>query len=229
MKAWLRATGIACLLAATGAMGQGAAADTTRWVSDQLEVDMRRGQSNRHAIIRMVPSGTAVELLEEDAASGYSRVRTPSGAEGWLLSRYLQRQPTARLRLPELENRLAALTDKGTDWRSEMDKLQRERDELRRQVQDLDTARGSLQRDLAAVREASANALRIQEQNQSLTTRLAASEQRILDLEIANRELSGQSNRNWFIAGGSVLGAGIVFGLVLPRIRWKRRSSWNRL
>jgi SH3 domain protein len=210
-------------------MAPASAQDNKRWVTDQLEVDMRRGQSNRHAIIRMVPSGTAVDVLEDDAASGYSRIRTPSGAEGWVLSRYLQRQPTARLQLPQLESRLASLTEKGTDWRSELDKLQRERDELRRQVEDLDATRGGLQRELTTVREASANALRIQAQNQDLATRLAASEQRIVELETANRELSGQSNRNWFIAGGSVLGAGIVFGLVLPRIRWKRRSSWNRL
>lgn len=228
-KGWLRAMRAALILAAVAASAQALAQDSQRWVTDQLEVDMRRGQSNRHAIVRMVPSGTAVELLEEDAASGFSRIRTPSGTEGWVLSRYLQRQPTARLQLPELESRLAALTEKGTDWRSELDKLQVERNDLQRQVRDLDVARSGLQRDLVAVRDAAANTLRIQQENASLASRLAASEQRIAELETANRELSGQSSRNWFMAGGGVLGVGIVLGLVLPRIRWKRRSSWNRL
>jgi SH3 domain protein len=177
------------LLLLTGLfMAQAAAAQgTTRWITDQLEVDMRRGQSNRHAITRMVPTGTAVELIQADAASGYSRIRTPSGAEGWVLSRFLASQPPARVRATELEQKLAE------------------------------------------VRAQSADALKIAEQNSELTSRLAAAEERAAGLEARNRELSDQGRRSWFIAGAAVLASGLALGLILPRIRWKKKSSWDRL
>src|SRR3569833_2253419 len=56
----------------------------TRYVCDELEVTLRTGQSTQHQIVRMVKSGTAVVVLATDANTGYTKVRTPSGAEGWV-------------------------------------------------------------------------------------------------------------------------------------------------
>ena len=61
----------------------------TRYVSDRLEVTMRSGKSTGYGIVRMLRSGTAVEILERDKKSGYSHVRTKSGKKGWVLSRFL--------------------------------------------------------------------------------------------------------------------------------------------
>ena len=46
------------------------------WVSDQFEVMLRTGPSTSNAIERMLPSGTALEVLERDLDAGYARVRT---------------------------------------------------------------------------------------------------------------------------------------------------------
>src|SRR3569832_2533421 len=81
----------------------------TRYVSDELEVTLRTGQSTQHQIERMVKSGTAVEVLATAANTGYTKVRTPSGAEGWVLSRYLMTSPRARPPLDELQRRRATL------------------------------------------------------------------------------------------------------------------------
>ena len=59
----------------------------TRYVSDRLDIQMRTGKGTKFRILRMLPSGTAVEVLETDTANGYTRVRTPGGVEGWVLSR----------------------------------------------------------------------------------------------------------------------------------------------
>ena len=55
----------------------------TLYVSDQFEVPLRTGMTTEHAILRMLPSGTAVEMLEVDKENGYTRVRTQSGVEGY--------------------------------------------------------------------------------------------------------------------------------------------------
>ena len=77
----------------------------TRYVSDRLEITMRSGTSTSHGIVRMLRSGTPVEVLENDKDSGYSRVRISSGKEGWVLTRFLMSGPAARDRLADAEKR----------------------------------------------------------------------------------------------------------------------------
>jgi SH3 domain protein len=205
------------------------AQDNQRWITDQLTADMRRGQSNRHAITRMVPSGTAVQLLQTDKASGYSRIRTPSGAEGWVLSRYLMAQPPARVRVPELEARVRSLAAQQTSASGELQTVTRERDDLRRQVQALEASGRSLEQQLSEARSLSADTAKIANQNRLLTDKIARAEQQISELDARNRALSDSGRRDWFLAGAGVLGAGLVLGLVLPRIRWKKKDAWGRL
>jgi SH3 domain protein len=47
-------------------------------------------------------------------------------------------------------------------------------------------------------------------------------------LEQENRELGSQTTRYWFMSGGAVLVVGLILGLWLPRIRWQRRSRYDR-
>ena len=49
----------------------------TRYVSDELEITLRQGESTSHRISAMLKSGTAVEVLGTNKATGYSRVKTP--------------------------------------------------------------------------------------------------------------------------------------------------------
>jgi len=72
------------LIAILGATVVGA---ENRWVTDEFEVMMRSGTSTRQSIVRQLKSGTQLEMLEVDAESGYTKVRTASGSEGWVLSR----------------------------------------------------------------------------------------------------------------------------------------------
>jgi SH3 domain protein len=50
----------------------------------------------------------------------------------------------------------------------------------------------------------------------------------VATLEQENRELTSQTTRYWFMSGALVLVVGMVLGLWLPRIRWQRRSRYDR-
>ena len=52
-------------------------AETTRYVSDELEITMRNGKGVKFAIRKMLSSGDKLEVIETDPA-GYSKVRTMS-------------------------------------------------------------------------------------------------------------------------------------------------------
>ena len=84
------------------------------WVSDQFEITLRSGPSTSNAIQLMVDSGTRLEVLERDAESGYSRVQTQGGTEGWVLTRYLMNEPSAREQLQTLTGQLTSANTRGS-------------------------------------------------------------------------------------------------------------------
>src|SRR3954471_24393089 len=81
----------------------------TRYVSDKLGVELRRGPSTEYLILRSLDAGTALDVLEQDTAAGYSRVRVADqGTEGWILTRFLTAEPIARERLAAAEHSLTS-------------------------------------------------------------------------------------------------------------------------
>lgn len=198
-----------------------------RWVTDEFEVMMRSGKSTRQSIVRQLPSGTQLEVLESDAESGYSRVRTGSGAEGWVLTRYLKRSPTAQLRLPELERKLKESEADRTRLRNQLNELTGEKRSLEREVGELQSANSSQEKQLTRITQLSASTIEVDQQNAQLRQRVAEAEKQIKTLEATNQQLASDANRRWFLIGAGVLIAGLLLGLILPRISWRKKSSWS--
>src|SRR5690606_34552384 len=107
------------------------------------------GQSTQHRIVSMLPSGTPVEVLEEDADSGWSRVRTSQGAEGWILTRFLDRQASARDRLARAERELATQRETVAELRQSLNTLSGEKSALERQVAQLTNTGRDQEQELA--------------------------------------------------------------------------------
>jgi SH3 domain protein len=202
------------------------AAAETAYVTDQFEITMRTGTSTQNAIVRMLPSGLRLEVLERDPESGYVRVTTPQGTEGWVLERYLMPEPAARSQLAAMEERLQEARTARRSAEEALRAVTTERDELARQLEQTEEASTDLAAELRQVREASAEVLSIQSQNRTLSTQVEELEAAVSRLETANRQLGSRATRDWFVAGAGVLLVGLVLGIVIPRIRWRRRSEW---
>jgi SH3 domain protein len=215
-------TSVLWLLAAAQAAAESA------WVSDQFEITLRTGPSTSNAIERMLPSGAELEILERDAENGYARVRTAGGAEGWVLSRYLMPEPSAREQLARLTEQLTSETSRGSSLNSQLGAIRSEVDAATRRIAELEREKLSLEQQLAEIRRTAANVLSINDQNTELRDQLTNAEIRADTLEQQNRELASQTTRYWFMTGAFVLVIGIVLGIWLPRIRWQRRSRYDR-
>jgi SH3 domain protein len=198
------------------------------WVTDQFEITLRSGPSTSNAITRMLDSGTELEVIERDRDSGYSRVRTAGGTEGWVLTRYLMDEPSAREQLEKLTSQLTNASTRGTTLESQLAAVQLEYRTAEQTIETLEREKASVERELAEIRRTAANVLAINDQNQSLMDQLSASQLRADTLEQENRNLSRQSTRYWFMTGALVLLVGIILGIWLPRIRWQRRSRYDR-
>ena len=198
------------------------------WVSDQFEVMLRTGPSTANAIERMLPSGAQLEVLERDDASGYSRVRTRAGTEGWVLTRYLMSEPSAREQLATLSSQLSNATDRGSSLTTQLGAVRNEMQGATRRIAQLEREKQAVESELAEIKRTAANVLSIDSQNKELRDQLAAAEIQVDTLEQQNRSLTNQATRYWFMTGALVLVVGIILGIWLPRIRWQRRSRYDR-
>jgi SH3 domain protein len=217
------------LVLIAGLFAAGPAPAESRWVSDQFEIMLRTGPSTSNAIQLMIGSGTELEVLESDAASGYSRVRTPGGTEGWVLSRYLMSEPAARQQLQQLTGQLTDAQTAGSGLSKQLQAIRGEYQRANARIDTLEREKEQLQKELDDIKRTAADVLAIDNRNQRLQQQLTEAEVRADTLALENQNLSGQRDRNWFIAGAGVLVVGIVLGIWLPRVRWQRRSRYDRL
>lgn len=214
---------VALLLAV---LSQTVAAET-RYVSDQFEITLRTGPSTGNQIVRMLESGTRLETLEQDAESGYTRVRTLGGTEGWVLTRYLVAEPVARDQLADMRQRLENMRNQSGDLGAQLDDLTRANQEAEVRIRTLEAEKKQLEAELAEIRRTAANVLAIDAENNALREQLSSAEVQIAALQQENGELASRRNRDWFIAGAAVLLAGVLVGIIVPRIRLRKRSRWS--
>jgi SH3 domain protein len=213
-----RIAALACLLCATLAHAE------TRYITDKLSVELRRGPGNEYKITRNLDAGLSVEVVEQ-TPEGYSRVHV-GDTEGWVLTQFLTTERSAR-------DRLAVAERAASDAKARAADLERQVAELTAQLGDtkteLDHTRDNhehVSRELANIKTAAANVVEIQQQNESLRQKTVDRDRQVEELTAANGTLSSRSRQNWFIVGAAVLFGGIVIGLIAPSLRRKRRSDW---
>ena len=81
--------------------------------------------------------------------------------------------------------------------------------------------------ELAEIKRTASSALAIDSENKDLKSRLVALERNLQTLQQENESLKDRTARDWFMLGAGVLLIGILVGLIIPRIRWRKKSSWD--
>ncbi len=172
-----------------------------------------------------MPSGTKVTVLEVDDESGYTRVQTSDGMEGWLLTRYLLSNQTARLQLPRLQARLRDSEESNRQLKARGLEFERALRDLTTQLDNTKRSSRGLQRQLEEIQKLSSNTIQLNDQNKQLTKKLNDAERQIDEFKSENHALSDGSNRDWFIIGAAVIVFGIILGLIIPHIGVQRKSK----
>jgi SH3 domain protein len=199
----------------------------TRYVSDRTIVELRRGPSTEYLILRNLEAGERVEVLEQNEAEGYSRVRVADqGTEGWILTRFLTAEPIARERLAVAERTLSAARERVAVLEAENSELTSALDATRAELEQMRNEHGTASKELADIRTAAANVVDIRDRNGRLEEQLSQRTAEVERLTVENARLARRNDQNWFIVGAAVLLAGIVIGLVAPTLRRKRRTDW---
>lgn len=194
-----------------------------RYVDDTLVITMRTGQGTSFQILKTLPSGTPMELLEEDGK--YSLVRTEDGTEGWVLSQYLSDTPIARYRLERAEQQIAQLKAQKKSLQQRLAQTAGERDAIAKTHREISRENEQLREELDRIKQVARRPIELAQENRQLREQLDELQSQSNKLQADNIRLQDRSQRDWFITGAAVLAGGILLGLVLPMLRRRRKSG----
>jgi SH3 domain protein len=200
----------------------------TKYVSDQMTITLRSGQGVSHKILRSLTSGTPLEIVES-TDDGYSLVRTQSGVEGWALTQYLVDEPIARDRLIQAQAQLAKIREENTALTNELDALKETSQRQDKELKRFDSESNKINSEVARLRKVAANPIQLSEENARLKKETIATKNEIRMLQEKNQVLQDGSDKMWFAVGASVLFGGMLLGLIIPKIRWRKKSTWSEL
>ncbi len=201
----------------------------TGYINDEMEVTLRTGESTRNSIVRMLPSGEKLEVISVNPDTGYARVTTEEGREGFVLSRFVTYEPVARDRLVSANRRLERSAQRIAQLEAELSSTKGENTNYSQNQSALESNNARLTEELNDIRRTAANAIQLADENRNLSSTKANLENQIQEMQIRNATLSARSSQLLFMAGAGTLILGILTGILLPRLKLKRRSKWGDL
>ena len=205
-----------------GVSSPAAVAAESVYVSDQLEITLRTGPGVKNKIIAMLNSGDKLEVLQKNP-EGYTEVRTATGKTGWVLQRYLMSAPAARTRLEEIEAREQQVAAQ----QAEIEQLRNDLALSRTESGSVQQQNAALQTELKQVRKVAADTLAINEKNSELEAALEKAEAQQTSLRLDNERLRSNTEQAWFVRGAGVILLGMLLGLLIPKLRFKKKRKWG--
>ena len=196
-------------------------AETFVYITDQVDIPIRSEKSLGNTIIRLLPSGTKLSVLQitED---GWTEVKYQDTI-GWISSRYLSNNISAREELKQAntvinENQLLI-----TKHETELKELNKQLLLLNNKNKELVIKSSKSEAEKTHIEQIYQDALKLEHENEKLNQ-----EQLQLKTELQLAQNNSQierdtSQRNWFIVGALVLFFGIVIGFIMPK-RLNRRT-----
>lgn len=200
----------------------------TQYISDELRVPLRNSPCNSCKIIhRGLRSGLALSVLE--VQTEWTQVRTPAGLQGWVPSQYLSSKPVARDLLERYRVQAEELRGENTRLKKERSVLTNENAKLKTQLLELGKSNSNISEELSSIRNISADAINLHEQNRELL-KLNKVLQTDLDVLTATKEqLEKNQFQRWFIYGGLLVFLGAILSAVLPHLKPRKKgySEWR--
>jgi SH3 domain protein len=196
-------------------------AESFVYITDQIDIPIRSDQNFGNNIIRVLPSGTELSLLQS-TEDGWAQIQFDDTI-GWIKSFYLSKDPPAREELKKLtrtSNTNKLLISK---LASEKEVLENELSLLKQENTDLSIQSSKSQAEKEHIEQIYQDALKLEHENEK---HIQEKLQLKVELQLADNNTQIQkdtSSRNWFIVGAIVLFFGMIIGFIVPGILNRKR------
>lgn len=199
------------------------------YVTDRFKVTFRSGPSLENKVIRMLPSGQELEVLDTEGDWSHVQVvgEGDEGIDGWILNRFLiERLPWEKKAkmletgTQELETKLAMIDEKRKSASSESQQLSSELKKTQAALQ-------NLKRKYENLKKGATSYLALKNKYDSMKSTLESNQKKLGTVTTENEKLRSSERRRWFITGALVLICGWIIGLVMGRTRRRRSSIYD--
>jgi len=198
------------------------------YINDTLLVPLRSGEGTSFRIVHKgLKSGIKLEILEQSKQSGYSKIRTSGGIEGFLPTRYLTSTPIAKIRLIKANENISLLQTENTSLKKKLGTITKAHKSLDQNFKKTSSELASNSKELTNIKSISANALNLDRRNRELRESNEQLRSQLELLQTENMRLKDKSESNTMLMGGGLVTLGIIIALVIPLIRPSKKSdSW---
>jgi SH3 domain protein len=198
------------------------------YVTDTLRITLRTGPSIENKIVTFLNSGDSLEVMETQG--DWSRVRVLGNDkiknEGWVLKQYLIYHTPYKSQAETLMYENKELKEKLTPLSENMNKIQKQREELSILYQRSQKELGKLKEDYDSLKEDSSEYLKLKAELTATQSKLRSTETKAENLYIENITLKKSQRNIWFAIGALVLLFGLLIGFIFGRQSKKKKSLY---
>ena len=196
-------------------------AESFVYITDELDLPIRSDKNFGNNIIRLLPSGTELSLLQS-TEDGWAQIQFDDTI-GWIKTFYLSSNPSAREELKKLTREYNSNTLLISKLSDEKEELEKKLITLKNDNTDLIVQSSKSQAEKEHIEQIYQDALKLEHENEKL---IQNNLQLKAELQLAENNTQIQkdtSSRNWFIVGAIVLFLGMIIGLIVPNLLKRRR------
>ena len=202
----------------------------TRYVVDQIVVNLRDSKASQYNTLKNLKTGTALEVLEEERR--FVKVRIASGEEGYILKQYVTKKIPSPITISRLEKERDSLREKLERLQQDNQAQTELKSSAEDELEEMDKALIQSRQELQALTEKyedlrfkSEHIVQLAEERDLLDAEHSTLS---AEVEQLRKETDGYQRSEairWFLAGGGVF----FFGWLIGKIsRKSRRDGFYR-
>jgi len=191
------------------------------YVSDSFEVTLRTGPTLQHKILRMMPTGARLELVENQGE--WSLVKY-NDQEGYVQSRFVTGELPKEIVIRNLQRRTEQLEQRTTQATSQSSTLGNENRELKVALEKATSDLARIQKEFSELRADAAGVLDLKQNYEATRTQLETMTSEAEQLKAMNKELRSDATLRWFMSGAGIVVCSWLVGFMLGRSGRKRKS-----
>jgi len=199
-----------------------ASADAIVYITDQVDIPIRSDKAFGNNIIRSLPSGTELSILQITDDNAWAQIKYDDTV-GWIIASYLSKNPSAREELKKLKRTYNANKLLISKYHGEKEVLEKQLVSLKQENSDLVIQSSKSQAEKEHIEQIYQDALKLEHENERL---IQEKLQLKTELQLAENNTQIEkdtSQRNWFIVGALVLFFGMLVGYIAPVLLKRRR------
>ena len=197
-----------------------------RYISDELWINLRSGPGNDYKILKILKSGSHLQLVESDDETKFSKVITDKGLEGWVPTRFIQDEPIAFEKLILTQRELKKTQADFSELKNKYNETKKELSETKRAAGNLSQDKSEQEKELEHIKKVSANAINLDKKNQELLEQGEQLKITVDTLRAENERLQSSKDVNYMLVGGGLILLGLFLGWLLPKLSGRRSDTW---